>query len=107
MAVEPEVLVRLLLGQRAMLLGYLSSFVRDPHLAEDLFQDVALVILKKGPELGDPAGFPLWARRIARLEALNALRRRGKAPRSLDDSVLDVLDRQWSAIDGSARRFFT
>jgi RNA polymerase sigma-70 factor (ECF subfamily) len=102
MAVEHEALVRLLLAQRAMLLGYLSSFVRDAHLAEDLFQDIALVILKKGHELGDPAGFPLWARKIARFEALNALRRRDKAPQPLDDAVLDVLDRQWSAIDASA-----
>ncbi|MBI3856655.1 MAG: sigma-70 family RNA polymerase sigma factor [Planctomycetes bacterium] len=102
MAVEHDVLVLLLLGHRAMLLGYLSSFVRDAHLAEDLFQDISLVILKKGGDLADPSGFPVWSRRIARLEALNALRRRGKAPRPLDDAVLDVLDRQWSATDEAA-----
>jgi len=102
MAVEHEVLVRLLLGQRAMLLGYLSSFVRDAHLVEDLFQDIALVILKKGQELEDPAGFPLWARKIARFEALNALRRKEKAPRPLDEAVLDVLDRHWTALDDAS-----
>lgn len=102
MAVDHEVLVRLLLGQRAMLLGYLSSLVRDAHLAEDLFQEIALVILKKGHELSDASGFPLWARKIARLEALNALRRKQRAPRPLDEAVLDVLDRQWEASDETA-----
>jgi len=102
MAVEHEVLVRLLLGHRAMLLGYISSFVRDAHLAEDLFQDVSLVILKKGAELSDNAGFAPWARKIARLEVLNALRKREKAPRSLDAAVLDLLDGQWGLGDRAA-----
>jgi len=100
MTVEQEVLVRLLLGQRSMLLGYIASLVRDAHLAEDVFQEVALVVLKKGDELADAEGFPAWARTIARLEAMNALRRRTKAPVSLDASVLDVLDRHWAAADG-------
>lgn len=102
MAVGNEVLVRLLLAQRAMLLGYISSFVRDAHLAEDLFQDVSLVILRKGAELADPAGFAPWARKVARLEVLNALRKREKAPRPLDAAVLDLLDGQWGATDRAA-----
>jgi len=99
MAVEQEVLVRLFLAQRAMLLGYIGSLVRDAHLAEDVFQDVALVAIKKRAELADAEGFPAWARRIARLEAMNALRRRTKAPRPLDGAVLDVLDRHWDAAE--------
>jgi RNA polymerase sigma-70 factor (ECF subfamily) len=96
MAVDQEALVRRLLAQRGMLLGYISSFVRDAHLAEDLFQDVTLVILRKGAELADPEGFAPWARKIARLEVLNALRKRERAPQPLDGAVLDLLDGHWT-----------
>jgi RNA polymerase sigma-70 factor (ECF subfamily) len=101
MSVDQDHLVRLLLGHRAMLLGYLASFVRDAHLVEDVFQDVSLVILKKGAELADPAGFAPWARKIARFESLNALRKRGQAPRPLDAAALDLLDGQWRSGDAS------
>jgi RNA polymerase sigma-70 factor (ECF subfamily) len=101
MGVDHDGLVRLLLAQRSMLLGYLSSLVRDEHLAEDLFQDVSIVILKKGAQLADPAGFGPWARKIARLEALNAHRKRGNAPKPLDADVLDLLDRRWDEEDAS------
>ena len=97
MEVDQEVLVRLLLAQRAMLLGYIASLVRDAHLAEDVFQDVSLIVLKKHEELSDLSGFPAWSRKIARLEAMNALRRRNKAPQPLDQAVLDVLDLHWNA----------
>jgi RNA polymerase sigma-70 factor (ECF subfamily) len=100
MAVDQEVLVRLLLSERAMLLGYIISLVRDAHLAEDVFQDVALIVLKKRDELADASGFPAWTRKIARLEALNALRRRKKEARPLDEAVLNLLDVQWSRADG-------
>jgi RNA polymerase sigma-70 factor, ECF subfamily len=100
MPVEQEVLVRRLLAERAMLLGYIASIVRDPHGVEDVFQDVALIVLKKRDELDDPSGFPAWARKVARLEALNAVRRRAKAPRPLDESVQDALDLRWNAGDG-------
>lgn len=99
MTVEQDVLVRLLLAQRAMLLGYIGSIVRDTHLAEDIFQDATLVALKKRDELADVSGFPAWARRIARLEAMNALRRIQKAPRTLDEAVLDILDGHWDETD--------
>jgi RNA polymerase sigma-70 factor (ECF subfamily) len=99
MGVGQDVLVRLLLSERAMLLGYIGSLVRDSHLAEDIFQDVALIVLRKRDELSDSSGFPVWARKIARLESMNVLRRETKLPRPLDQSVLDVLDRHWTQSD--------
>ena len=91
-SVDPERLLRLLLSHRAMLLGYIIARVRQIDLAEDIFQDVAVVILSKGARLNEEAGFAPWARKIARLEALARLRKRRKSPRSLDQAVLDVED---------------
>jgi RNA polymerase sigma-70 factor (ECF subfamily) len=99
MPVAQDVLVRLLLSERAMLLGYIGALVRDSHLAEDVFQDVALIVLRKRDELSGASGFPSWARKIARLESLNVLRRETRVPRPLDQSVLDVLDQHWTESD--------
>jgi RNA polymerase sigma-70 factor (ECF subfamily) len=84
-----------------MLLGYILAIVRDSHLAEDVFQDASLVILKKGVGLKRESDFPLWARKVARLEALNALRKRNKTPTLLEPGVLDLLEQQWGRNENS------
>jgi RNA polymerase sigma-70 factor, ECF subfamily len=91
--------VGLLLSHRAMLLGYIASIVRDPDLAEDVFQNVALVVLDKADAVARDEEFPAWARRVARLESLAALRKRRRAPELLDQSVLELLEDEWSAGD--------
>lgn len=102
MPLEHDNLLRLLLAQRAMIVGYIVSIVRDAHLAEDIFQDVALIVLKKGGTLEDPAAFPAWARKIARFEALNMLRRQNRGPQHLDNSVLNLLEDHWDAADATS-----
>src|SRR5271157_5855723 len=93
--------VALLLSQRAMLLGYIVSIVRDPDLAEDVFQNVAIVVLDKAGAVAKDEDFPVWARRVARFESLTALRQRKRAPELLDQSVLELLEDQWSATDAT------
>src|SRR5215831_7390716 len=61
-----------------MLMSYLSSLVADHKLAEDLAQQTLLIAYRKINSLKDPAAFPAWLRGIARLEALAAMRRRGR-----------------------------
>jgi RNA polymerase sigma-70 factor (ECF subfamily) len=91
--------VALLLSHRAMLLGYVVSIVRDPDLAEDVFQNVAVVVLDKAGAVARDEDFPAWARRVARLESLTALRKRKRAPELLDHSVLEMLEGHWSATE--------
>ncbi len=85
--------MRLLLRHRAMILSYVTSIVRDPYLAEDVFQEVGIIVLEKGHVVEDAEGFPRWVRRVARLESLNAARK--KKLRTLDAEVLDGLDGCW------------
>jgi RNA polymerase sigma-70 factor (ECF subfamily) len=94
---DSDTLVRLLLSHRAAILGYVGSIVHDPHLAEDVFQEIALVVLRKGSALRSPSDFPVWVRKIARLEALSASRRLHRHPQPFDTNLLDLLDREWSA----------
>jgi RNA polymerase sigma-70 factor, ECF subfamily len=93
--------VGLLLSHRAMLLGYIASIVRDPDLAEDVFQNVAVVVLDKAGVVARDEEFPAWARRVARYESLTALRKRKRSPELLDQSVLELLEDEWSAADGA------
>ena len=96
MGMDSDRLLRLLLTHRGMLLGYIVSIVRDIHLAEDVFQEASLVILKKGSVLEGDADFPAWARKVARFEALNASRKRNQGPVLLEPRLLDLLDATWN-----------
>lgn len=49
--------------------------VRDPHLAEDLFQETSLVVLKKLEGFDRSQDFSAWVRGIALNLARNALRK--------------------------------
>jgi RNA polymerase sigma-70 factor (ECF subfamily) len=71
-----EQLLREFTRIRAAVLGYLRSIVRDPHLAEDIFQEIYIVIMRKASEF-DPkrAPFKAWVRGIAYNLAQNALRK--------------------------------
>src|SRR5436305_4444813 len=96
MAIDRDRLLRLLLTHRGMLQGYIMAIVRDFHLAEDVFQEASLIILKKGQALKEEGEFNLWARKVARLEALSALRKRNRVPDLLDPALLDLLEPHWS-----------
>ena len=87
--------IRSLLAQRGLLIGYIRAIVGDQHLAEDVFQEVALVVVKKMPEHHDESHFSAWVRTVARYEALAAMRKRNlQIP--FDDALLDAFDAQWA-----------
>ena len=57
------------------LYGYLIRLVGDEHLAEDILQEVFVLIWRKLFWLRDPAVFRPWAYRIASREAFRRLRK--------------------------------
>ena len=75
----------------AMLLAYISSFISDHKLAEDVAQQSFLIAYRKIGSLKDPEAFPAWLRGIARLEALATLRRRDREF-PVEPMVLQQLD---------------
>ena len=95
-----EQILRRFMGCRGMLFGYLQSIVQDFHVAEDLLQDVMLIILKKNAQLEDMDDFAAWARRIATFEALNAVRKANRRKtRSLSPDALELLEETWQEED--------
>ncbi|QNN25231.1 sigma-70 family RNA polymerase sigma factor [Planctomycetales bacterium ZRK34] len=98
MAMEQEQVVRQLLVERDKLFAYIWAIVRDDHLAEDVFQDVSLLAMKKADEIDGPDHLPHWLRATARHRALYAIRQRGGAP-ILDDNLLDQMESDWRQFD--------
>lgn len=84
-----------LLEERVRLLAYIWAIVRDSHVAEDVFQEVSLLAVRKRSEIIDREALPVWLRKSARFCALGALRKGGKSPLLFNNEVLDSLDRTW------------
>jgi RNA polymerase sigma-70 factor (ECF subfamily) len=100
MGLDQDTAVRLILSHRGKAIGYISSILGDTHLAEDVFQDVAVLTLRKAASIEGEEAFPGWLFKTARFLALNALRKSRRMPQPLDDSVLDLLDQEWAAGEG-------
>ena len=91
---EDEI-VRLLVGQRSAIIAYALSIVFDRDLAEDVYQNVVLVVLRKRGDFDDVRDMQKWVFGVARVEALVALRKKGRAPQAMEGRVLDALDATW------------
>ncbi len=83
------------MAQRGRILGYILSIVRDPHIAEDVFQDLAILVAQKSENLQDGDSFVGWLYRAARFKSLRACHDRHRFPEPLDEETLDLLDGEW------------
>ncbi len=97
-----EEATRLLLQHRKLLFAYLLALVRDHARAEDLFQEVSIVVLRRWEDFGAVRDFWALAREIARRRALAALRQGGREPLLLSDAALDAVDRGFDAVAAGA-----
>ena len=70
--------------------------VRDAHAAEDIFQNVALKALTRQVSFPSAAAVLSWASVTARREGIDWLRRTRRESPALDDTLLDLLDRDWA-----------
>jgi RNA polymerase sigma factor (sigma-70 family) len=99
---DQAVLVRLLVGERVKMLAYIQSLVLDEDLAEDVFQDVCMLAVKKAAAIQDETHLLRWLRTTARFLSLNALQKRKHRHLSFDDGLLDVLESAWRKRDTDA-----
>lgn len=99
MGLDQDKALRTLLQHQVSLVGYTLSIVRDEHLAEDIFQDIAVLILRRRHDLPDQEHFMPWVRTVARNRALKALRSARRRATPLDDDVLELLEEHWRRSD--------
>lgn len=99
MPMDQEQIVAGLMRHRSRTFAYIWAIVRDDHLAEDVFQEVSILALRKRDDIDDADHLPNWLRQTARNCARNTVRSEAKRPRVFNDSVLDLLDGQWGTAD--------
>jgi RNA polymerase sigma factor (sigma-70 family) len=99
---DEAALVRLLVSERVKMLAYIQSLVLDEDLAEDVFQDVCMLAVKKVAAIKDETHLLRWLRTTARFQSLNALQKRKQRHLSFDDGLLDVLESAWKKRDSDA-----
>jgi RNA polymerase sigma-70 factor (ECF subfamily) len=68
-----DVLKELLSG-RSELFGFIRAILRNTHDAEDVFQEVARIVLEKSAEASQTADFRAWVKEIARRQVLQHYR---------------------------------
>ncbi|MBI1370049.1 MAG: sigma-70 family RNA polymerase sigma factor [Planctomycetes bacterium] len=96
MALDEATIVRELWRQRIALLSYLEVIVRDEHLAEDVFQEVSVAVLRKRGEISDVKHLEAWLRQAARFHGIAAVRKLARRPIVFNDAVLDKLEQVWA-----------
>ncbi len=99
MALDHDTCGRLLIKERVKLIGYIRAIVGHADTAEDVFQQLSVLVLNKHDDIESVDHFMGWMRRAARLESLSTLRKTKRAPRSLDDNVAQLLDPHWERYD--------
>jgi RNA polymerase sigma-70 factor, ECF subfamily len=98
---DHDTVASLLIRERSRLYAYIWSFVHDPEMAEDVFQDVCLLAIRESDKIESESHIQSWFRRVARQRAVDSLRRRHRAPVVLDAVVLDALDSHWAHEDAA------
>jgi RNA polymerase sigma-70 factor, ECF subfamily len=87
-----EALDELFKSVQEPLFRYIVSVVNDPHLAEDILQEVFIRIYRKLRWLREPQAFRAWSYQIATREAFRYLKReRLWTEQVRDDGVLNVV----------------
>ncbi|MFN4259825.1 MAG: sigma-70 family RNA polymerase sigma factor [Gemmataceae bacterium] len=85
--ISQAVVARLLMQHRTALYGYIYACVRNHDDAEDILQNVSVVVTESIAQLRDEAGFLPWAREIARRRIL-VYRRTSRREQPLDPELL-------------------
>lgn len=86
--------------------AYVLSLQPDFSEAEDILQEVFLVLTRKAEDFQEGSNFMAWVVTIARFKVLEALRRRRNAEPALSEEVLEILAVDWPADEGESEARF-
>ena len=79
---------------RSEFIGYLYAITRDSDLAEEVYQNAAVVVMKKDGDSETIQNFRAWSKEVIRRQALYAIRQREKSSkltRALPPELLDAV----------------
>ncbi len=84
-------LVQAVTRHQSMIQAFAYAVVRDVHLAEDIFQDVAVIVAERWETVPSGDGLVPWLRETTRRKALEALRKHRRGAATLSEGVLEKL----------------
>jgi RNA polymerase sigma-70 factor (ECF subfamily) len=95
---EQSSLVQRYLEERDAVLGFLIALTRDFQIAEELFQEVSLVVIAEARKDIDVQNVSAWVREIARRRVAEYYRKRSRlAPTSpFSESLADLIDQSFA-----------
>jgi RNA polymerase sigma-70 factor, ECF subfamily len=91
---------------RTRLIAYIRAITGNWDVAEDVFQEVSLVLLDKIDELAMEGDFHAWCRRVARNIACRERTKSRRLKAINDDVVLDLIDNAFAQNEPSASHDF-
>lgn len=74
-------LIQQYLQLRSEFMGYLYAMTRDAELAEEVYQNAAVIVIEQAEEPETIRNFRAWAKEVVRRQALHAIRAREVARR--------------------------
>ena len=86
---DPQELMREFLAQRETIFAFLMAHARDPHVAEDVFQDVGVSVIQAAAKGTVPDSPIAWFMTLAKSRLIDHVRREQRHHRHLRS--LDVL----------------
>lgn len=78
--------------------GYICAVVTDPHAADDVLQEVALILLRKFAEYDAARPFTAWAMGMAKTAILSERRDRTRAISRLRPATVESLEQVWQEV---------
>ena len=95
-----ETLVKNIVRYKKVLGGMLMAMVGDSFAAEDLFQEVAVVMTRRRESAGEDCKFMAWARQIAINVVRDYRKKRARSRlRILDDAALEAVSATFAGTD--------
>ncbi len=97
-------IVRLLMEHRGTLFAFIFASVRDYDAAEEVLQDVSVVICENGESFEVGTNFGAWSREVARRRILAYYRSAKRFPGRLSDEDLRNLQAGFDAVDDTSTK---
>lgn len=91
MPIDRDSVVKALMRRRSELIAYAWIAVGDADLAEDVFQDVSVLAIRKCDEINDQDHLTGWLYTAIRLRSLEVRRQRAKGSLLVSEQVLEAI----------------
>ena len=96
---DPALIRKLFMSQQFRLMDYICGLLRDVHAAEDLFQEVSLVVLAMQRIPVDETSFAPWIRGVAKNHALHHWRSQRRRRVVADDRLIALAEQAFDESD--------